>query len=103
MFLVSTKNQILPLYLSKVKTDEVIPLLLLTDGAQSHYCLISNFHDFMARQYGTRNHNLYKYCERCLHRFWNSKALEKHLELCGEHRAVRITMPTEASKIEFTN
>ena len=97
------KNKILPLYLSGKGTHKVIPLLLLTDGLTSHYCLITNFHAFMARQFGKRNHNLYKYCERCLPGFWNSTALEKHLDLCGKHKAVRITMPTEDSKIEFTN
>ena len=57
----------------------------------------------MARQFGKSNHNRYKYCERCLHGFRNSTALEKHLDLCGEHKAVNITMPKEDSKIEFTN
>ena len=57
----------------------------------------------MARLFGKRNHNQYKYCERCLQGFWNSTALEKHLDLCGEHKAVHITMPTEDSKIEFLN
>ena len=52
----------------------------------------------MARQFGKRNHNRYKYCKRCLHGFWNSTALERHLNLCGEHKAVH-----EDSKIEFTN
>ena len=97
------RNKILPLCLSKIKTQKNIPLLLLTDGLTSHYCLITNFHAFMARQFGKRNHNRYKYCERCLHGFWNSTALQKHLDLCGEHKAVHITMPTEDSKIEFTN
>ena len=63
------KNKILPLYLTKIKTEKIIPLLLLTDGLISHYCLITNFHAFMARQFGKRNHNRYKYCERCLHGF----------------------------------
>ena len=81
----SDKHKILPLYLSNVKTDKFIPLLLLTDGLISQYCLITNFHAFMARQCGTRNHNRYKYCERCLQGFWDSTALEKHLKLCGEH------------------
>ena len=29
--------------------------------------------------------------------------MEKHLDLCGEHKAVHISMPTEDSKIEFIN
>ena len=43
------KNKILPIYLSLIKTDTVISLLWLTDGMVSHYCLITNFHAFMAR------------------------------------------------------
>ena len=70
------KNKILPLYLSGKGTHKVIPLLLLTDGLTSHYCLITNFHAFIARQFGKMNHNRYKYCECCLHGFWNSTALE---------------------------
>ena len=97
------KNEILPLYLSKVKTHKIIPLLLLTDGLISHYCLITNFHAFMARQFCGKEHHRYKFCERCLHVFQNNISLEKHLDLCGEHKAVRITLPTEDSKIEFTN
>ena len=97
------KNKILPLYLTKVKTEKNFPLLLLTDGSTSHYCLITNFNAFMARQFGKRNHNRYKYCERCLHRFWNSTALEKYLDLCGEHKDVHVSMPKEDSKTEYTN
>ena len=97
------KNKILPLHLSKVKTHKVIPLLLLTDGLISHYCLITNCHAFMARQFSGKEHHRYKFCERCLHGFQDNTSLEKHLELCGEHKAVHITMPTEDSKIEFTN
>ena len=65
------KNKTLPLYLSRKGTHKIIPLLLLTDGLTSHYCLIPNFQAFMARQFGKRNHNRYKYCELCLHGFWN--------------------------------
>ena len=97
------KNKFLPLYLSKVKTHKIIPLLLLTDGLISHYYLITNFHAFMARQFCGKEHHRYKFCERCLHGFQNNISLVKHLVLCGEHKAVRITLPTEDSKIELTN
>ena len=97
------KNKILPPYLTKIKTEKNIPLLLLTDEFTSHYCLITNFHAFMARQFGKRNHNRYKYCERCLQGFRDNISLEKHLYFCGEHKAVHISMPTEDSKIEKSN
>ena len=48
------KNKILPLHLSKVKTQKIIPLLLLSDGALSQYCLISNFHSLLACQFGKK-------------------------------------------------
>ena len=57
---VSEKNKILPFYLTKVKTEKIIPLLLLTDGSTSHYCLITNFHASVARQFGKKKHNRYK-------------------------------------------
>ena len=56
------KNKILPLYLSKLKTQKIIPLLLLTDGLTSHYCSITNFHAFMARQFSGKEHHRYKFC-----------------------------------------
>ena len=97
------KNKILPLYLSGKGAHKVIPLLLLTDGLTSHYCLITNFHAFMARQFSGKEHHRYKFCERCHHGFQDALSLEKHFDLCGEHKVVHITMPTEDSKIEFTN
>ena len=57
----------------------------------------------MARQLSDIEHQRYKFCERCLHGFQDALSLEKHLKLCGEHKAVIITMPKEDSKIEFTN
>ena len=63
------KNKTLPLYLSKIKTQKFIALLLLTDGFTSHYCLITNFHAVMARQISGKGHHRYKFCERCLHGF----------------------------------
>ena len=57
----------------------------------------------MARQFSGKEHHRYKFCERCLHGFQNTISLEKHLELCGEHKAFSFTMPTEDSKFEFTN
>ena len=57
----------------------------------------------MARQFSGKEHHRYKFCERCLHGFRDNTLLEKHLDFGGEHKAVHITMPTEDSKIEFTN
>ena len=57
----------------------------------------------MARQYIGKEYHRYKFCERCLHGFQDALSLEKHFDLWWNHRAVRITMPTEDSKIEFTN
>ena len=53
------KNKVLPLYLSKIKAQKIIPLLLLTDEFTSHYCLITNFHAFMARQFSGKEHHRY--------------------------------------------
>ena len=75
------KNKNLPLYLSKIKTQKIIPLLLLTDGFNSHYCLITKFHAFMARQFSGKEHHRYKFCERCLHGFQSTLSLEKHLKI----------------------
>ena len=56
----------------------------------------------MSRQFGKRNHNGYEYCERCFHGFRDNISLEKHLDICGEHKSVHISMPTEDSTIDFT-
>ena len=96
------KEKIVPLFMSTLRSNTTVPLLLLSDKNASHYCLITNFHAFMARQFGKKNHR-YKFCERCLHGFQDSQSLERHAKLCGLHKAVNITMPEKDSSLKFTN
>ena len=95
------KNKILPLYLSANGTQKVIPLLLLTDGFTSHYCLITNFHAFMARQFSGKEHHRYKFCERCLHGFQDAVLLEKHLDLCGSIKLFILLCQRKTQKLNL--
>ena len=68
------QNQIVPLFLSK-RNVKRINLLLISNGILFHYCLITNFNDFMTRQYKTSS-NRTRFCERCLHGFSSEKILK---------------------------
>ena len=105
------KNKILPLYLSGKKTHKVIPLLLPTDGFTSHYCLITNFHAFMARQFSSKAHHRHKFCERYLQGFQNTISLEKiiliyvgntklSLILC-QRKTRKLNLQTDMKRFQF--
>ena len=43
------------------------------------------------------------FCLRCLNSFWTHKYLNKHLEYCGNHEAVKINMPEKGTMLKFKN
>ena len=43
------------------------------------------------------------FCDRCLNPFWCEQSLNKHLEYCGNHEAVKIEMPKKGSILKFKN
>ena len=92
---------------SKIKgTYPKIFLLLLLDGLNSHYCLITNFQAFMHKvcrspkkaAKGPKT----KFCVNCMQSIGKAKFTE-HVRLCDDNQPLRIVMPNEDLKLKFTN
>jgi len=95
------ENCVYPLRLSKVGGDtKIIDLLLLSNDVTKHYCLIKNFSRLMTSQSG--GHTLY-YCKRCLNGFREKKSLDKHIEHCKEHDAIKVELPSPGTILNFKN
>jgi len=51
----------------------------------------------------SKHHGEIVICRRCLNRFPNENALEKHKENCRNHDAIKIVLSEEGSILEFKN
>ena len=96
------KKQFYPIYISKQKNEQVLNLLLITDGEKSHYVLIKDFNSLMTHK---TKHNGKKYfCMHCLQAFTSIRILDLHKENCllinGEQA---IKMPKRGSAVYFKN
>ena len=86
------------------RENNIIIMLIEKDGVK-HYCLIKNkksLSRLLSSQ--TSKHKGKKYfCLRCLNHFGSQKVLDKRLEYCGKHEAVKIKMPDEGKMLKFKN
>lgn len=103
-------GQVTPLYISDRRGRRQANLLLLKDGDNAHYCLITNFNAFMKHvslSKNTRRKGSFKgarfYCVRCLHGFQHFRQLSIHSPLCGEHKPVVINMPDSGTVLSYKN
>ena len=97
------QREIFPLYLSphRARTYHV-NLLLISDGSNSHYCLIKNLHRFLSHQ--SQHKSRMYYCPFCLHGFVRQDLLDDHIELCSEHAPQRVELPSEGNNsLKFEN
>ena len=89
-----------PLRLSKIKSEQTINLLLISDGEKQHYCLIKSLSRLLSSQVsGHKESN--SFCLNCLNHFPNEEKLKIHEEYCLKNQAIRIEMPEEGSFISF--
>ena len=91
-----------PLRVSKCEGREVVNLLLISDDEKRHYCLIKSMSRLLSTQTSKRNGAQY-YCMRCLNPFHSQESLDKHLEYCSTHEAVKTEMPGEGTTLSFKN
>ena len=92
---------------SKVKSKiRKVFLLLLTDGLNSHYCLITNFQHFMhtlcRSPWKAMKGPKTKFCVNCMQSIGKVKYRD-HVRLCEDNQPLRIVMPNEDLKLEFNN
>ena len=96
------EESIYPLRVSKCGDREVVNLLLISDEEKQHYCIIKSMSRLLSSQTSKRNGVQY-YCMRCLNPFHSQESLDKHLEYCSAHEAVKIEMPGEGTTLKFKN
>ena len=106
VFSYNEKNKVFPLRVSEyVYTREVnIVLMLIEKNEVKHYTWVKNISRLLSSQ--VSNHNgKHHFCLRCLNPFWTHKSLEKHLEYCSNHEAVKIEMPKKGKNdiLKFKN
>ena len=68
------KHNLIPIEISKIKSDKVIDLLI----NENHYALIKKLHGFL------KDHNKSFVCRRCSNSYTNENALLNLKEKCGE-------------------
>lgn len=85
------------------KSKIIDPLLIADEDDNTHYCWIKDISKLLSHQ--VTNHNGKRYfCRRCLNSFKTEKSLGLHLELCKNHEAVKVEMPTKENNIiQFQN
>ena len=73
-------KQRFPIFISKDKNENVMNLLLITDGGNNHYVLIKDFNKFMHNQ--TKHEHRKHFCMHCLQCFSSEIVLTDHKENC---------------------
>ena len=79
-----------------------IILILIKEEGVNHYCLVKNVSRLLSSQVSNHKEK-HHFCLRCLDSFWTHKSLNKHLEYCGNHVAVKINMPEKGTMLKFKN
>ena len=79
-----------------------IILILIEEEGVKHYCLVKNISRLLSSQVSKHNGKKY-FCYRCLNPFQCEQSLNKHLEYCGNHEAVKIEMPKKGDILKFKN
>ena len=82
--------------------EHKIRLMLIEKDGVKHYCLVKNISALLASQVSKDKRKRY-FCDRCLYPFWCEKSLNKHLEYCSNHKAVKIKMPDEGTILKLKN
>ena len=92
------KNKVRPLRKSKhvYNREHNIILLLI----EKHYFLVKNLSRLTSKQVSAHKEGSHT-CLCCFNTFWTYKSLQKHLEYCRNHEAVKINMPEKGTILRF--
>ncbi len=82
-------------------------LLYLTEGENSHYCLITNFNKLIRSQLSKHEHRIFV-CKRCFASFPTSDRLDEHKKYCSKETVEQAAMysfpkPNEPMKFKKLN
>ena len=83
------------------REHKIRPMLIEKNGVK-HYTWVKNVSCLLSSQVSKRNGKKY-FCDRCLNPFWCEESLNKHLEYCSNHEAVKIEMPKKGDILKFEN
>ena len=93
--------EIYPLRISiniyKPGRGEPVNLLLISNEEKQHYCVIKNMSRLLASQTSKTDQER-EFCLRCLNGFPSKEPLEKHIDYCKDHEAVKRQFPEAGSK-----
>ena len=81
--------------------EHKIRLMLIEKDGIKHYCLVKNISALLASQVSKDKKKSRYFCDRCLNHFWCEESLNKHLEYCSNHKAVKIQMPDEGTILKL--
>ena len=96
------EKSVYPLRNSNNTNREHDVILILIKEGVNHYCLVKNVSRLLSSQVSNHKEK-HHFCLRCFNSFWTHKSLNKHLEYCGNHEAVKINMPEKGTMLKFKN
>ena len=92
------EGDVYPLRLSKTKSErsererseseQIVNLLLISDGEKQHYCLIKSLSRLLSSQVSGHKESK-SFCLNCLNHFPNEKKFKIHEEYCLKNQAIR--------------
>lgn len=92
-----------PLYHTKSKKENHVDLLLVTQGENSHYCLIKNMSKLLGSSVSKNEHKKF-FCTLCLSHFRTKEKKEEHERDCSLFKPVKLTFPDkENAFIQFSS
>ena len=100
--MISDGKDFYPLRISKEKREEIINLLLISEGDKKHYCLIKNLRRLLSSEVSINKEAKF-FCVRCVNNFPSKEKLKIQEEYCLTNEAVKIEMPEEGSEVKFKN
>ena len=87
---------------NNIDREHNIRIMLIEKDGVLHYCLVKNLSRLLSSQVSKHKEKSY-FCDRCLNPFWCEQSLNKHLEYCSNHEAVKIEMPKKGDILKFKN
>ena len=87
---------------NNIYREHKIRLMLIEKNGVKHYCLVKNVSRLLSSPVSKHKEKSY-FCDRCLNPFWCEQSLNKHLEYCSNHEAVKIEMPKKGDILKFKN
>ena len=88
------------LRISGLQREEVVNLMLISDGEKNHYCWIKNLSRLLYSQKDDNGNKRYV-CLRCLNCFSSPTALENYEGYCKSNDVVKVEMLVKGTSLEF--